>query len=97
MDRPLFSIITPTYNCGEKLTEESTYDRMMLTALIDVPGLTKWQKEKLGEWRSVPRTVGEFLALQDPGTALRTIPHVGKIRARTIIDAVEAFLDEYLS
>ncbi|MCI1012807.1 zinc ribbon domain-containing protein [Herbaspirillum sp. C7C2] len=85
------------FNCGEKLTEESTYDRMMLTLLIDVPGLTKWQKEKLGDWRSVPRTVGEFVALQDPGTTLRTIPHVGKIRARTIIDAVEAFLDEYLS
>ncbi|WP_343741695.1 zinc ribbon domain-containing protein [Herbaspirillum huttiense] len=85
------------FNCGEKLTDESTYDRMMLTPLIDVPGLTKWQKEKLGAWGSVPRTVGEFIALQDPGTTLRAIPHVGKKRARTIIDAVEAFLDEYLS
>lgn len=85
------------FNCGEKLTEESTYDRLMLTPLINVPGLTKWQQEKLGQWTSVPRTVGEFIALQDPGTALRTIPRVGKIRARTIIDAVEAFLDEYLS
>ena len=69
----------------------------MLTPLINVPGLTKWQKEKLGEWPSVPRTVGEFVALQDPGTTLRTIPQVGQIRARTMIDAVEAFLDEYLS
>lgn len=85
------------FNCGEKLTEESTYDRMMLTPLVNVPGLTKWQKEKLSEWTSVPRTVGEFVALQDPGTTLRTIPQVGKIRARTMIDAVEAFLDEYLS
>ena len=85
------------YYCGEKLTDESTYDRLMLTALADVPGLTQWQREKLSNWESVPKTVGEFIALQDPGTALRTIPRVGKVRAKTIIDAVQAFLDEYLS
>jgi hypothetical protein len=85
------------FYCGEKLTDESTYDRLMLTALSDVPGLTRWQREKLSTWESVPKTVGEFIALQDPGTALRTIPRVGKIRAKTIIDAAQAFLDEYLS
>ncbi|MCA8157740.1 zinc ribbon domain-containing protein [Burkholderia contaminans] len=85
------------YYCGEKLTDESTYDRLMLTALAGVPGLTQWQRDKLSSWESVPKTVGEFIALQDPGTALRTIPRVGKIRAKTIIDAVQAFLDEYLS
>jgi len=85
------------FKCGEKLTDESTYDRLMQTALADVPGLTQWQRDKLSSWESVPKTVGEFIALQDPGTALRTIPRVGKIRAKTIIDAVQAFLDEYLS
>lgn len=45
----------------------------------------------------MPKTVGEFIALQDPGTALRTIHRVGQVRAKTIIDAVQAFLDEYLS
>ena len=85
------------YFCGEKLTDESTYDRLMLTALANVPGLTQWQRDKLGSWASVPKTVGEFIALQDPGTALRAIPRVGKVRAKTIIDAVQAFLDEYLS
>lgn len=85
------------FNCGEKLTDESTYDRLMLTTLSEVPGLTKWQREKLSSWESVPKTVGEFIALQDPGTTLRTIPRVGKIRAKTIIDAVQTFLDEYLS
>jgi hypothetical protein len=85
------------FHCGERLTDESTYDRLMLTALSNVPGLTQWQREKLSNWESVPKTVGEFIALQDPGTALRTIPHVGKIRAKTIIDAVRTFLDEYLS
>lgn len=85
------------FNCGEKLTDESTYDRLMLVALADVPGLTEWQREKLSRWESVPKTVGEFIALQDPGTALRTIRWVGQKRAKTIIDAVQAFLDDYLS
>lgn len=85
------------FNCGERLTDESTYDRLMLTALAGVPGLTDWQRDKLSSWHSVPKTVGEFIALQDPGTTLRTIRGVGKVRAKTIIDAVQSFLDEYLS
>ena len=85
------------YYGGEKLTDESTYDRLMMTALANVPGLTQWQRDKLSRWESVPKTIGEFIALQDPGTALRTIPRVGKVRAKTITDAVQAFLDEYLS
>ena len=62
-----------------------------------MPGLTDWQREKLSQSTSVPKTIGEFLALQDRGTALRTIPRIGKIRATTVIDAVEAYLEEYLS
>lgn len=83
--------------CGERLTEESRYDQLMLTPLAKVPGLTAWQRARLEQWQSVPKTVGEFIALQDPGTTLRTIRHVGEKRAKTIIDAVQAFLDEYLS
>ena len=85
------------FNCGERLTDESTYDRLMLTSLASIPGLTDWQRDKLSNWKSVPKTVGEFIALQDPGTTLRIIRGVGKIRAKTIIDAVQSFLDEYLS
>lgn len=85
------------FSCGERLTDESTYDRLMLTALAGIPGLTDWQRDKLSNWQSVPKTVGEFIALQDPGTTLRTIRGVGKVRAKTIIDAVQSFLDEYLS
>ena len=85
------------FNCGEKLTDESTYDRLMLTRLADVPGLTPWQREKLSSSDTLPQTVGEFIALQDPGTTLRTIHRVGQVRAKTIIGAVQAFLDEYLS
>ena len=65
--------------------------------LADVPGLTPWQREKLSSSDTLPQTVGEFIALQDPGTTLRTIHRVGQVRAKTIIDAVQTFLDEYLS
>jgi ABC-type branched-subunit amino acid transport system ATPase component len=85
------------FNCGEKLTDESTYDKLILTSLADVPGLTPWQREKLSSSGTLPKTVGEFIALQDPGTTLRTIHRVGQVRAKTIIDAVQAFLDDYLS
>lgn len=85
------------FNCGAKLTDESSYDRMMQSSLAAVPGLTDWQREKLSQSTSVPKTIGEFLALQDRGTALRTIHRIGKIRATTVIDAVEAYLEEYLS
>ncbi|NKI92735.1 zinc-ribbon domain-containing protein [Rhizobacter sp. SG703] len=85
------------FYCGAKLTEESTYDRLLQTRLSDVPGLTSYQKKKLAESPDVPKTVGEFLALQDRGTPLRTIRFIGSKRAKTVIDTVEAFLDEFLS
>ncbi|MDC7718962.1 zinc ribbon domain-containing protein [Vogesella sp. DC21W] len=85
------------FQCGAKLTDESSYDRVMQSLLADVPGLTDWQREKLSQASSVPQTIGEFLALQDRGTTLRTIPRIGKIRAATVIGAVEAYLEEYLS
>lgn len=85
------------FSCGAKLTEESSYDRIMQSTLADVPGLTTWQRRKLSQSPSVPKTIGEFLALQDRGTALRTIHRIGKARALTVINAVEAYLEEYLS
>lgn len=85
------------FNCGGKLTDESSYDRVMQSQLADVPGLTEWLRDKLSQSSSVPQTIGEFLALQDRGSTLRTIPRIGQIRANTVIGAVEAYLDEYLS
>lgn len=84
-------------SCGAKLTEESSYDRIMQSSLADVPGLTKWQRRKISQSTSVPKTIGEFLALQDRGTALRTIHRIGEARALTVINAVESYLEEYLS
>lgn len=84
-------------NCGAKLTDESSYDRIMKTTLADVPGLTGWQRKQLIQSVVIPPSVGEFLSLQDKGTMLRTIPQIGRKRAKTVIDAVDAFLEEFLS
>lgn len=83
--------------CGAKLTDESSYDRIMESALAEVPGLTDWQRRVLSTSEKVPKTIGEFIALQDRGTALRTIHRMGKVRATTVISAVEEYLEEYLS
>jgi len=83
--------------CGAKLTDESSYDRIMGSSLADVPGLTEWQRKVISNSDSVPKTIGEFIALQDRGTALRTIHRMGKVRATTVIAAVEEYLEEYLS
>ena len=85
------------HNCGAPLTDSSTYELCMNTPLIDVPGLTSWQRTRLGESAGIPQTVGQFLALQDKGTALRTVRQIGRKRAETVIDAVETFVDEFLS
>jgi|GEM_PF-359384 len=85
------------HNCGAPLTDQSTYELCMSTLLISVPGLTSWQRQRLGESDGIPQTVGQFLALQDKGTALRTVRQIGHKRAETVIDAVESFVDEFLS
>lgn len=85
------------HNCGAALADLSTYELCMSTPLVDVPGLTSWQRRKLGESTGIPCTVGEFLVLQDKGTALRTVRQIGHKRAETVIDAVESFVDEFLS
>ena len=85
------------HNCGAPLTHVSTYERCMRTPWSEVPGLTPWQREKLSSASDLPKTIGEFLVLQDRGTALRTIRNIGSKRAKTVIEIVETFVDEFLS
>jgi len=83
------------HNCGSALVDESTFARCMALNLKEVTSLTKWQKGKVNELNI--KSIGDFLALQDPGTELRTLHRIGKKRARTIIDSVEEYVDEFLS
>lgn len=83
------------HNCGSPLVTPSTFDTCMKTPIGSVPGLSEWQVTKLMETNIA--TVGDFVALQDPGTELRTIKRIGPKRASGISGRVNTYVDEYMS
>jgi hypothetical protein len=83
--------------CGAKLTDASAFASCMNIELVSIPDLTTWQKRKLSTEFTEVKTVGDFMALRDPGTELRRIHQVGKARAIQINQSIEAFVDEFLS
>lgn len=84
------------HQCGSRLVDGSTFNQCMSLQLAEVPGLTKWTRERLASHKNL-RTIGDLLSIQDPGTELRKMPRVGKARASRIIDLVSSFVDEFLS
>lgn len=85
------------HNCGAKLTDASSFKSCMEIKLADIPTLTQWQKKKLRDDLPDVKTVGDFLALQDPGSELRKMSYVGPRRAVIINNGIEVFVDEFLS
>jgi hypothetical protein len=85
------------HNCGAKLTDASSFKSCMEIQLSDIPTLTQWQKNKLRDDMPDVRTVGDFLALQDPGSELRKMSYIGPRRAVIINKSIEIFVDEFLS
>jgi ABC-type branched-subunit amino acid transport system ATPase component len=85
------------HQCGNELSDVSTFARCMSLSLTQVPGLTSWLRERIEEDLSQIKTIGDLLAHQDPGTELRKIKRVGQKRAAKVIDAVTIFVDEFLS
>lgn len=85
------------HNCGAKLTDASSFKNCMEIELSAIPTLNQWQKKKLRDDLPEVRTVGDFLALQDPGSELRKMSYVGPRRAVIINNGIEIFVDEFLS
>ncbi len=83
------------HHCGAPLVVPSTFQTCMNAAIEVVPGLTEWQIAHLKE--AGISTIEDFLAIQDPGTELRRIWQVGEKRAKQISDAIDVYVDEYLS
>ncbi|ANL49714.1 hypothetical protein AMC87_PC00011 (plasmid) [Rhizobium phaseoli] len=81
--------------CGRPLVTPSTFDNCMKTPISSVPGLSDWQIKKLQD--NNISTVGDFVALQDPGTELRNIKRIGPKRASGITDNVNTYVDEFMS
>jgi hypothetical protein len=83
------------HNCGSALVDKSTFEHCMSLLISDLPNLTNWQKDKIQE-RKI-KTVGDFLALQDPGTELRKAKRIGVKRAEKIFSKISGYVDEFLS
>ena len=83
------------HNCGSALIDQSTFERCMDIELQAIPYLTTWQKEKIRELKL--HKIGDFSALQDPGTELRKLHMIGSKRASSIINGVAYYVDEFLS
>lgn len=78
------------------MADASAFVECMKVKIADVPGLTSWQREKITDLESI-RTIGDLLAVQDPGAELRRIPLVGEKRASKIIRLVTGYVDDFLS
>lgn len=85
------------HQCGAKLTDASAFASCMSIELGTIPYLTAWQQRKLSTEFCEAKTVGDFMALRDPGTELRRMHRVGPARATQINQGIEAFVDEFLS
>jgi hypothetical protein len=83
------------HHCGSALIDESTFERCMKLNVHDVTHLTEWQKKKIKELKI--EKIGDFLALQDPGTELRKLHRIGLKRATSIIGGIDYYVEEFLS
>lgn len=83
------------HNCGTRLTDDSTFTRLMKLPIADVTNLSSWARAKILE-RGI-KTIEELLAFDDPGTELRKIHMVGPQRAEDYLTRVETYIDEFLS
>ncbi len=83
------------HNCGNRLVEELTYNRIMSLDIAGVPSLSTFQKSTLRS--SSLKTVGDLRALRDPGTELRKLPRIGPSYSNKILDRIEAYVDEMIS
>jgi len=85
------------HNCGSQLISPSTFSECCKIIIKDVPGLTEWQRERITASLPKFKTIGDYLAKQDPSAELLTIYGIGKKRSAKIIDVLDGFIDEFLS
>ncbi|GAB3513942.1 hypothetical protein GCM10027341_56490 [Spirosoma knui] len=82
------------HNCGKELVNQSAFEECLKISVDDLP-LTIWQKERVKGIQL--NTVGDFMALQDPGTELRKVRLIGEYRSNLIYNEVLKTVDEFLA
>lgn len=81
------------HNCGSQLVNKSAFEGCMTMPISELP-LTDWQKSKLNDIQI--RTIGDFLALANPGGELRKAKGIGKVRSERISNAIQSQVNEVL-
>ena len=82
------------HNCGNELVNQSAFEECLKINVDNLP-LTEWQKERVKGIKLY--SVGDFMALQDPGTELRKIYQIGEVRSSKIYGEVLKTVDEFLA
>jgi hypothetical protein len=82
------------HNCGKELVNYSAFEKCLKISVDNLP-LTNWQKNKVKSAQL--NTIGDFMALQDPGTELMKIHQIGEIRSDAIYKRVVQTVDEFLA
>ena len=85
------------HQCGSQLVDASTFAQCLDTQIAQVPGLSQWQREQIGQHLPTFRTIRDFMAKQDPAADLLTVRGFGTRRTAKIVDVLNGFIDEYLS
>jgi hypothetical protein len=83
--------------CGSELIDSSSFTECCKVNITDVPGLTSWQKQQMTAVLPKFKTIGDYIAKQDPSAELLTIRGIGTKRSTKIIDVLNGFIDEFLS
>lgn len=82
-------------NCGNRLVDELIYTRIMGMQISLVPGVPLSLAKRVQGGNI--HTIGDLRALRDPGTELRKILGIGKVKSNKVLTGVEAHIDEMMS
>jgi hypothetical protein len=83
--------------CAHQLVDASIFNTCLDVQIVDVPGITEWQKNQISTHLPHLRTIRDYLAKQDPAAELLTVSGFGTRRTAKIIDVLNSFVDDYLS
>lgn len=83
--------------CGSQLIESSTFEACLNIKIVNVPGLTEWQLDKIKTELPILKTIRDYLAMQDPVSELFSVYGFGPRRSAKIADILQSFVDDYLS
>jgi hypothetical protein len=85
------------HECARQLVDASVFNTCLGMQIVDVPGLTTWQRGQMSKNLPHFRTIRDYLAKQDPAAELLTVSGFGTRRTARIIDVLNSFVDDYLS